>query len=110
MAQSLKIKFIYYIKFPPHSKHRHYYICESYWSSTTKINTICLCFHTFSHSRNLTAFMECMKHMKGTGYNIFWTVNSRAERKKLEAIFHLKKQNDTFHINSIEDLEDQLRL
>jgi hypothetical protein len=45
--------------------------------------------------------MECMKHMKGTGSNIFWTDISWAERKQLEAIFHLeKKQKDKFHINS----------
>jgi len=71
---------------------------------------ICLCFHAFSHSRNLTAFMECMKHTKGADCNIFWTNISREERKKLEAIFYLKKQHDKFHVNTIEDLVDQLRL
>jgi hypothetical protein len=38
--------------------------------------------------------------MKGADSNIFWTDISRTERKQLEAIFYLKKQNDKFHINS----------
>ncbi|XP_021932573.1 matrix-remodeling-associated protein 7 isoform X2 [Zootermopsis nevadensis] len=33
------------------------------------------------------------------------------ERKQLEAIFQLlKEQEDKFHVNSMEELEDQLRL
>jgi hypothetical protein len=71
---------------------------------------ICHCFHTFSHSLYLTAF-KCMKHMKGSKSNIFWIHFCRTERKQLEAIFQLlKEQQDKFHVNSMEELEDQLRL
>jgi hypothetical protein len=80
-------------------------------SGAVQLKTIRFAFVSmFSHTQNLTAFMECIKHMKGADCNIFWTDISRTERKQLEAIFYLKKQHDKFHVNSIEDLEDKLRL
>jgi hypothetical protein len=46
--------------------------------------------------------------MKGADCNILWTDISMAEKKKPEVIIYLKKQHNKFHVNSIEDLEDQL--
>jgi hypothetical protein len=59
----------------------------------------------------LSCFKECMKRMKEPKSNTFCTLFFRTERKQLEALFQLlKEQQDKFHVNSMEELEDQLRL